>query len=354
MKTRIILFTFLLSLGLCMKGQPVSMAVVRSFGENMQSWIQTGKLAFHKNLIRLSNGEKKVRVYDELSSYLFNKYNYVGANELNSYLNCLEKEMSNGITIKYSDFRWVSPNDISVIDAKGLEFIACDVMVTGAFSHHSKDIFYIRNGKISKIDKYEIVQDARTGRKKVKVDLSDIVYDHNETIGFGYNYSKHFPVGASIFYAWESFPVLLSFDFGYNMDDDKYVVDNVKMTDVMNYNRTKKIYDPKYYMIVTPHAYFRYFAVGCGVGCLVMNCKEETANYYYNNVATGVKSGGYSTETEHAAFKFMIRPSVKGFIPLDGEDKWAIVASVGYNWAFGCKEKNGLNMGLGLKVNVDW
>ncbi len=69
----------------------------------------------------------------------------------------------------------------------------------------------MRNGKISKIDKYEEIVDKHTGKRKVKVDLSDIDFDE-ETIGLTYNYGQHFNIGASISYAIPWF--MVSFDFG--------------------------------------------------------------------------------------------------------------------------------------------
>jgi len=354
MKNRIILLTFFVLLFWGAKAQSAAESVVRSFGDNMLSWTQTGYLIYHKNLIRLSNGEKKVRVYDELSSYLFNKYNYDEANELDSYLNCLEKEMSAGITVRYSNFRKVSNDALTVYDANGLEFIACDINVTGTINRTFKDLFYIRKGKISKIDKYETVEDKETGKRKVRVDLSDLAYDNYETIGLTYNYSKHFPIGGSIYYAWESVPILLSFDFGYSNENTEYIIDKVDMTDIMNYKRVKKTLDPKYYMTITPHAYFKYFAVGCGFGALIMEGKEETAEYHYTSSSNGSGSIGNGWETNCSVSKFMIRPTVKGFIPLDDDDIWSIVVSAGYDCVFGYKDKNGFNVGLGVKVNLDW
>lgn len=40
--------------------------VVRSFATNMQSWGQTSKLEYQRNLQKLCNGAKSVRVADEI------------------------------------------------------------------------------------------------------------------------------------------------------------------------------------------------------------------------------------------------------------------------------------------------
>jgi hypothetical protein len=48
----------------------------------------------------------------------------------------------------------------------------------------------------------------------------------------------------------------------------------------------------------------------------------------------------------------MIRPSVKGFIPVS--DQWFVTVTVGYDYVFGYKDKNGVNFGLGLQYNFDY
>jgi len=361
MKNRIISLTLLLLLFLNAKGQSTAENVVRSFGDNMLSWTQTGSLRFHENLIELSNGKTKVRVYDELSHYLFSKYNnYSGANELKSYLNCIEKEMNDGITIRYSNFRQVPNDELSSysFDAN-IEFIACNVAVTAeSFSQSYEDLFYIREGKISKIDKYTIVKDVKTGKQKIYVDYSDVWIDEDvESWGLTYNYGQHFPLGGSVLYAPKGWCMLFSVDFGFNQDNDKYITDKVEMTDIMNYKRTKTVLDPKWFITITPHIYFKHFAVGCGFGWLYMEGTQETASYSYTVSSDGSSSGsggGESLSVTHEENKFMIRPTVKGFIPLDDDDVWSIVVSAGYDWVFGYKEKNGFNAGLGIKVNLDW
>ena len=48
----------------------------------------------------------------------------------------------------------------------------------------------------------------------------------------------------------------------------------------------------------------------------------------------------------------MLRPVIKGFIPVS-EDYLDIVVSVGYDYVFGYKEKNGLNFGIGIQFVLD-
>lgn len=328
--------------------------VVRSFATNMQSWGQTSKLEYQRNLQKLCDGAKSVRVADEIVESLAAKNGYIGNGGsyfLETYLNCLIKEIKKGITIQYSDFRTISSSETTVYDTQGLDLIACNIVISGAVNYNVKDLFYVRNGKISKIDKYEEIIDKRTGKRRIKVDLSDIDFAE-EAYSLTYNYSMNFPVGLSFDYAWPWFR--LGFDFGMDFKKDKYILDEVKFTDIMNYDRTKKILDPKFYFTVTPSLYFRYVSIGCGVGALYMSGTEEkTSSSCSSSSSDGVSVSGYSsTSTECTKLNFMLRPVVKGFIPVS-EDYLDIVLSIGYDYVFGYKDKNGLNFGIGIQFVLD-
>lgn len=344
------MLTFFLSLFLCARGQSAE-SIVRSFGDNMLSWTQTGQLTFHENLIRLSDGEKKVRVYDELSSYLFRKHNYPYSNELNSYLNCLEKEMAEGITVRYSNYRKIQPEELTLNDiekkdiiARGVEFVACNIDVTGSFNHSSEDVFYVYKEKISKIDKYETITDEKTGERKIRVSLNDIDFD-DETSGITYNYSKHFPIGASFNYAipwW-----LFGLDFGVTLNADEYISDDVEMTNIMTYKLKRTTVKPRFFLTGTAALNLKYVAVGCGVGFLYFSGEEEESSYYGSNSM----SIGQSTTQNTSKFKPMIRPTLRGFIPFN--DELSLSLSVDYNYVFGYKDLNGIGFGIGLQLTLD-
>lgn len=330
--------------------------VVRSFATNMQSWGQTSKLEYQRNLQKLCNGAKSVRVADEIVESLAAKNGYTGSGGsyfLETYLNCLVKEIKKGITIQYSNFRAISSSETTVYDTRGLDLIACNVVITGAVNYNVKDLFYVRNGKISKIDKYEETIDKHTGKRKIKVDLSDIDFA-DEAYSLTYNYSTNFPVGLSFDYAWPWFR--LGVDFCMDFKKDRYVLDDVDFTDIMNYARKRKILDPKFYLTLTPSLYFRYVSLGCGVGALYMSGTEEksSSSYSTSTSESASSSSGYSSSSTQECEKlnFMLRPVIKGFIPVS-EDYLDIVVSVGYDYVFGYKEKNGLNFGIGIQFVLD-
>lgn len=329
--------------------------VVRSFATNMQSWGQTSKLEYQRNLQKLCDGAKSVRVADEIVESLATKNGYMGNGGsyfLETYLNCLIKEIKRGITIQYSNFRTISSSETTVYDTRGLDLIACNIVISGAVNYNVKDLFYVRNGKISKIDKYEEIIDKRTGKRKIKVDLSDIDFA-DEAYSLTFNYSKNFPVGLSFDYAWPWFR--LGVDFGIDFKKDRYVLDDVNFTDIMNYDRNRKILDPKFYLTLTPSLYFRYVSLGCGVGALFMSGTEEKSSCSYStSISESVSSSGYASSSTQECDKlnFMLRPVIKGFIPVS-EDYLDIVVSFGYDYVFGYKEKNCFNFGIGIQFVLD-
>ena len=345
---RFILLMLLGCFGLCIYAQN-SEYVVRSFASNMQSWGQTSELEYQLNLQDLCNGVKSIRVSDEIVESLAAKNGYTadvkGAYFLETYLNCLRKEIKNGINIQYSDFRKVRSDETTISNTRGYEMIACNIVISGAVNYNVKDLFYVRDGKISKIDKYKEIVDRTTGRRKIKVDFSGIDFD-DYAFAATYNYSKSFPVGISVEYAWPWFR--LGLDFGINFKKDEYIYDDMNMTDIMNYERSKKILDPKFYVAITPSLYLKYFSIGCGVGTLYMYGTEENSHSSYAESG----SGAYNTTSKNCeALKFMIRPVVKGFVPIN--EDISVVVSVGYDYFFGLKEKNGFNFGAGLQFALD-
>ncbi len=351
MTKRIILFVLLGYFVLGIHAQKNEYAV-RSFGENMQSWGQTSKLEYQKNLQKLCDGAKSVRVCDEIVESLAPKNGYVGNGGsyfLETYLNCLIKEIKKGIRIQYSNFKTVNTSETTVYDTRGLELIACNIVISGAVNYNVKDLFYVRNGKISKIDKYEEIVDKHTGKRNVKVDLSDIDFD-DETIGLIYNYGQHFNIGASISYAIPWF--MVSFDFGLANEMGEVTNTKVEMTDIMNYTITTTSLKPKMFFTITPALNLKYVAIGCGVGVLYMKGNEVSKYGHYTSFTGGCLYGSSTSESDAEKLKFMLRPSIKGFVPLS--DEWSLVAGVGYDYAFKYKKCNGFNFSLGFQFSLDW
>ncbi len=331
-----------------------NMNCVEQFTVGVSTWIKTNNMQHRLSAEDACSGKYAIRVADELVELLAKRNNRIGVDgsyTLDTYLNSLQIEKSkNHVSLTYSKPAFVSPNKINNPNAK-VDHYVCDVelLIGNDVYKKSKNLFYVVDGKVSKIDKYKV-----SANNKVTVDYDDFINDY-ETTGFSYNYGQHFPIGGSFNYSFEDIPFMLSFDFGVNLDGDKYIVEKVSMTNIMNYKREKKIMDPKFFLTITPQLYFKYFAVGCGVGFLYMDGTTDTDYSTISSSSTGGGSISVSTSTSYRSsssttdemLKPMIRPVIKGFIPLT--DELYLSLSVGYDMIFGYKDKNGFNVGLGLQ-----
>lgn len=321
--------------------------IVRAYGEALGSWAETRKDdVYRTKLIDLC--DKGSLFKDKLTHKIVDKekYGYLDNYQVASFLNGLQKIVDNQVSINISNIQSVPKDEIIFANNNSrneryanseLQLISCDVSISGSFSYNGPELIYIRKGKITKIDDYVVTVNS-TGKKKVKVDFSDIMDDY-ETWGIGYNYGKNWPIGLSANYSYRMF--MIGADLGVNLDKDKIYKHNLEMTDVMNFHKEDIEYDPLFFFTVTPSLYIKYASIGCGAGILYMVGKKYTADSSY---------GSY--EEDCSKVKFMLRPSIKGFIPL--ADEMSLSLSVGYDYAFGYKEKNGINFGLGFQFNLDW
>lgn len=324
-------------------GQSASEAefIVQKFGNNLRDWCSTKNINYRKKAQEQCTDA--CRVMDKLMEHFvansnLNIRDYVVPNYLNGFEEVLGKgnvfiSMRNIKTISADEQSYGGTLSITQETKRSKNFttVACDITVSGVLNYHIKDLFYLRKGKIVKITPYEEVEDSKTGKRKVKVDFSDL--DDYETWGFSYNYGKSWPIGLSANYSYSWF--MIGADLGVNLDKDKLY--KLEMEDVMNFH--KEEYDPIFFFTVTPSIYLKYVSIGCGLGILYMQGEEYTAS----------SLGGSSTiPTEKV--KFMLRPSIKGYIPLN--DELYLSLSVGYDYAFGYKDKNGINFGLGLQFEL--
>ena len=332
-----------------------NMNCVEQFTIGVSTWLKTNDIGHRISAENACSEKPAIRVADELVGYLATRNNRIGVNgsyTLDTYLNLLKRENSkNHVSLTYSKPTLLSLDSIDNPNDKVKHYLCEIELLIGDNTYKRvKSLFCVVNGKLAKIDKYKV-----SVNNKVTVDYDDFINDY-ETIGFSYNYGQHFPIGGSFNKSFEYIPFMLSFDFGVNLDGDKYIIDKVDMTDILNYKREKKVMDPKFFLTITPQLYIKYFAVGCGVGFLYMGGTTKTDSHSSSSTSTGGGSISISTSTSSSSsvnsetgvmFKPMIRPVVKGFIPLT--DELYLSLSVGYDMIFGYKDKNGFNAGLGLQ-----
>jgi hypothetical protein len=266
-----------------------------------------------------------------------------------SYVACLQKEVDKGVKIQISNISSISEDQVNV-PYKGFQYASCNIQMSGASNFDESALFILKDGKIAKIQNYETIVDARTGKRKIKVDLSGLELDENtQGLGILYNYGKSFPVGASIMFSY--WKLMLSADFGLNLDDDIYTTHKEDYTNANDYKITRSEYDLKYYFTLTPAFYLKYFAIGCGFGCASLSNNEyveEHSSTEYNGI---VASSTKSSTSESYKYKFMLRPTIRGFIPCN--DELLISLSVSYDWILDYKDKSNISFGVGIHYLFD-
>lgn len=334
------------------------MEAVRQFGENLKLWCSTSNIKYRPKIQdKCLNGCRVIN--DIMVDFARNNGLSIKDYVVPNYLNGFQKAMDQGtVVIDVSNVRIITSDQQSYTYgsvekehklAKEFTTIACDTKVSGVLNYHVKDLFYLRKGKILKITPYEEVIDRSTGKKKVKVDFSDL--EDMSTLGFTLNYDQHFQAGASII--GQSGMFICSLDFGFNVDSKKYYSDVMDMTDIMNYKRTETEYSPMMFATVTPGLFFKYVSVGCGVGVAILNSEEMVSQCSYSVDEQGnvfYSYGGQST-SQNTVTKLMIRPQLRGFIPLGRSCKMSI--GIGYDILPKAKELNGYNASLGFHFNFD-
>lgn len=350
-------------------GQQTAEMIVQEFGNNLRDWCATKDIEYRNKA--QEQCDKSCRVNDEIMEDFvagrgLESEDYVVPNYLNGFQRALVK---GAVSLSMRDVKTILADEQSDASSygesstspktkhiKNYTLVACDITTSGVLNYRIKDLFYLRKGKILKISPYEEVVDQKTGKKKVKVDFSDL--DDYETWGFSYNYGKNWPIGLSASYSYSWF--MIGADLGINLDKNKLYKHSLEMTDVMNFRKKDIEFNPHlFYLTITPSIYLKYVSIGCGAGILCMEGKEYTDNYSSQSstsstengsVSSSYSSSSYTSESDCTKVKFMLRPTIKGYIPLSGELYLSL--SVGYDYAFGYKEKNGINFGLGLQFEL--
>ncbi len=337
--------------------------IVHQFGSSLQNWCSTEDTDYRINAQKQCSSDCRVKdkiMQDFVANSDLSIRDYVVSN----YLNGFEVAMNRGkLSFSIDNYRIITSNEQSYgvsynssaikkeeKKAKDIMVIACEIKTNGSLNYQIKDLFYILKGKIVKITPYEEVVDSRTGKKKVLVDFSDL--EDSSTWGASLNYDKHFPLGFSV-YGQSGF-FLCSIDVGFNIDSKIYLSEKMEMKDILNYTYTKNEYDPKLFVTATPALFLKYLSIGCGVGVVFLSNNEELSNM--SSVVGGdgkfMGSSGSRSTKEETAVRFIIRPQIRGFIPLSSSCYLSVGG--GYDFIPKMKDLNGYNVSLGLHFDLDY
>lgn len=329
--------------------------IVQQFGDNLSNWASSQNILYAKSMKQLCSTKPAFRIGDNIMASLAyqNGLNQSEDYLWGNYMAFMQEEVNKGITISLSNIEQV-PESMIPSNYKGrkdLEFVSCNIRVSGASNFNEKDLFVIVKGKIAKIQEYQVTVDKK-GHRKLHVDLSDLDIDEDtEGIGLSYNYSKAFPLGASITY--NKWKFMISMDFGVNFDNDIYTTQKVDFTNIVDYRIITGEYNLKYFLTATPAFYMKYFAVGWGFGYASLSGHEVTKGSSLTLKPDGsvIHTVSSSNTSNSDKLKFMMRPTVKGFIPCS--NNFFISLSVNYDWILDYKEKSGISFGAGIHILFD-
>ena len=130
---------------------PKATEIVTTFGTTLSSWCKTEDISCREKLEILCSGLKSCRVEDKvLADYLYLK----GLPDhetfcLDSYLNMFENIISDNVSFELGNVKIESEDQYP--DGQILTFISADIQMKGILSYNIKELFLVRDDKISGI-----------------------------------------------------------------------------------------------------------------------------------------------------------------------------------------------------------
>lgn len=322
-------------------------ALVSTFGANLTSWAETRDDSYIVELYDLSTQKSPhVIVSDKLVHLLAQKNNYGGNKSYRweSYESWLQKEIAKGLRITVSNVKDLPASEVYAVNGKAsaYQYATCHIKIEGTINLTEDAVFVIANNRIAKIDDYQEKIDSRTGRRRVKIDL-DFENDYDSSWGVMYNYGINMPVGLTVDATIGHF--YLGMDLGIPTDRPEYRTMKIyRLVDFINYKAKKGVYKPYYYFTFSFGCYFKYVSASVGLGYMHLFGKEYQSKY---SGSSADNFSGYTMSTSASKYKFMVKPSIKGYIPCN--NRVSISLGVGYDYVLGYTDLNGFNFGLGLR-----
>ena len=333
---------------------------VKRFGNSLSEWCVNGSFDERAKAVRECAGKdgKECLVYDSLMMRfakiqelpLIEKY------QLSSYMTGFQAAMRSprGISVSITNVEAISPDKLKFDQAsmsdekrKSLDFITCDVSVSGLINQNCRNLFFIRkgSGQISQIAPYEEVRNSDTGRKEIIVNTSNIKdWDHIadgefNSIEVSYGYSSNFPLNVGVSTNFSYFNI--GVDYGMNFSEEQLAF--VKHT---NYAISTLERDKYWYLMATPGVYLRWASIDCGLGNVF-----SKYNYNYESVYTS------SSDSENKNY-FAMKPKVTFHMPIplnfsSRTENFYISTHVGYMYVPKCSTLNCWEVGIGGRFRFE-
>lgn len=329
-------------------------ALVSEFGANLSAWAETRDDSYMIELYELSTKKSpNVIVADQLSHMLAqkNKYGLNKSYRWGNYEVWLQKEIDKGLKITVSNVRELSASEVSVVsgNASAYKYATCRIKVTGAINLDENATFVIAGNKIAKIADYVEETNQKTGKRRVKIEL-DFEPDYDNSWGIMYSYGMKTPVQLTIDATIG--PFYLGLDIGIPTNRPEYTTLKIdRFNNLMDFKAEKGKYRPNYFVTFGFGYYMKYFSASVGIGAMSLSGKTVSADYRFNYAGGSVSGSGSSTTSQDYKYKFMVKPSLKGYIPCS--DRFSLSLGVGYDYVVGYTKLNGFNFGLGFRLGFD-
>lgn len=138
--------------------QPVS--IVQKFGTAMQQWCSTDDIEYHEQIMKLASGKIKCLVDDKVTQdAVANDQSQLltnGTQEIISYLNIFQDAIMQGQKYEMTNVK-ARPDFVEPTAFKNEtppSFVSAELALSGKLVYNITDIFYVRDGRITKIIDY--------------------------------------------------------------------------------------------------------------------------------------------------------------------------------------------------------
>lgn len=329
-------------------GQTIDEGVVREFGNNLHNLCSSQDLIYFNRAQNLC--DKACRVKDKIMEDFIRKSG-VKSDLVQTYLQEFHNARKKGVVNvsvsnvrivgkdeqAYSDHYGVSTREQEAQRSKKYTTVACEIVTNGTLTYQVQDLYYVHKGQIVKITPYEEVIDQRTGKKKVKVDFSDLVDEHSLEVSYGY--SSRFPMNIGISTNFSYFNI--GVEYGMNFSEE--LLTTQKHTNFATSTLERGKY---WYLMATPGVYLRYASIDCGLGNVFAKY-----NYNYESVYTS------SSNSEKKNY-FIMKPKLTFHIPIPLDfssrtEKLYISPHVGYQYVPKCSALNCWEVGIGVRFRFE-
>lgn len=333
--------------------------VARDFYNNISKWCQTNDEAYRKKAQKLLAdvcrcGKDVMSDYPQRADHLHQYKDYPAGLYIGGFRSAMSRDNLRLIVL---ETRELGHDEMEVnygISKKNaqhedkIHYVKCHIKAFGSLNYDRQNILTIKDDKIYLIDKYEEVVDSGTGKKKAKIDISDIIDEilDAENYAFGYNYSEPFPLGIYGLYSLGTFYV--GAELGFSTLQKKYTHEEMEIEDILHYQHTLRTYTPIGYIDAVGGIRLKYFSIGCGLGVVGFKTRETPSDDGYNFQSQSFSYSYSVSSNPYASWSFMLRPQANVWIPC-GMDEFCIL---GINYSIHPKVKD-LNA-IGFSIGYAW